>query len=380
MAQKPNDELTKSTPQDTQTSIFVFISAHAISSLGFAVSLLAIWFGWLLPTSLAPSAPSEKSEIKSPRPVIPRHHRRSVSSLTRTPPVPTPVRRASAPIDLASILVPHHEENIPDSSKRVYFADPPSFPVSRRNTMPEPKKPNNFLGVSILAIPRSSSPSRPETPPNAALDELNAQESDSSLSKPSRLQKLKLGFNLKTNRHLPVTVDKQSDRDSIVSIDSTASEKSTKRTSGGFVATWSNSRAPTAGDVTESGLASSSRLSFARILSPSTPVTATLTPSQQTVDGLPSHKSDRRRSSPIPRTYPYGAPYFASPPVLLDKNNYPSYLKTLPQFEDEIQFSSARASERGREPAITRVVLNSKVVHKRRSASEDWTVRPPTNS
>lgn len=130
------------------------------------------------------------------------------------------MRRVSAPVDLASILVPHHEENLHDSSKRVYFADSPSSPVTRRNTMPEPKKSNNLLLPSLSAISRSSSPSRPETPPNGFLDELNAQDSDSSLSKTSRLQKLRLGFNLKTNRQLPVAVDKPSDRDSIASIGS----------------------------------------------------------------------------------------------------------------------------------------------------------------
>lgn len=152
------------------------------------------------------------------------------------------------------------------------------------------------------------------------------------------------------------------------------------------MAAWSNSRARTAGDDTEPGFASPSRLSFVRLLSSSTPTTTTTftTSLPGSVDVLSptslSRKSDRRRSSPIPRTYPYGAPYFASPPVLLDKNDYPSYLKALPRFEDETQFSSARTSERGREPAIRRVPLNPRVVQKRRSASEDWTVRPPINS
>ena len=86
--------------------------------------------------------------------------------------------------------------------------------------MPEPKKSNIFLPVSVSTFSRhsSSSPLRPETPPNRGLDDLNAQDSDSSMSKPSRLQKLKLGFNLKINRH--PTADKQSDRDSIASIGS----------------------------------------------------------------------------------------------------------------------------------------------------------------
>jgi len=66
--------------------------------------------------------------------------------------------------------------------------------------------------------------------------------------------------------------------------------------------------------------------------------------------------------------------------VLLDKNSYPSYLKTLPQFDDEFEFSSAHASERGREPVVGKDSMDPsrRVVPKRRSASEDWTVRSPT--
>lgn len=241
MAQKPNDDPTndpKSMPLNAQTSILVFISAHAISYLGFAVvrllfdpnlaklivpqSLFAIWFGWLLPASLTASTLSDTPEFKKTRP-LPKHHRRSVSSSTRPTPSSNlnPVRRASAPVDLAPvpILVPHPEDNSHDPSKRVYFADSPSSPVTRRNTMPTPKKPNNFLAASICAISRnsSSSPSRPETPPNGSLDDPNAHDSDSSLTKPSRLQKIKLGFNMKTNHQHP-SVDKQSDGDSVASI------------------------------------------------------------------------------------------------------------------------------------------------------------------
>jgi hypothetical protein len=130
------------------------------------------------------------------------------------------VRRRSVPVDLAPILMPHPEENLHDSSRRVSFAESPLTPVVRRNTLPQPKS-NKFLGASRSVIPSSSSspyPSQPEMLPNV-LDDLDAQYSDSS-SRPSRLNKLKLGFNLKTNRQLPVDkpVDKQSDGDSITSI------------------------------------------------------------------------------------------------------------------------------------------------------------------
>ena len=223
MVQKLNDKSTKdpnSTPLDStasQTSILVFLSARAIGSFGFAVvgvllctqltrhlivfqSLLAIWFGWLLPASLTTSV---TSEIKKPRLSL-KHRRRAVSWAS------TAVRRSSTPVDLAPILVPHVGEN---SSRRVSFADFPSTPAVRRNTLPEPR--DSFTpSISIISPPHS----RPGTPPNGFLDNLNAHDSDSSLSRPSRLQKLKLGFNLKTNRQ--VSADKQSDRDSITSIGS----------------------------------------------------------------------------------------------------------------------------------------------------------------
>jgi len=246
--------------------------------------------------------------------------------------------------------------------------------------LPEPR--DCFTpSISIISPPHS----RPGTPPNGFLDNLNAHDSDSSLSRPSRLQKLKLGFNLKTSRR-QVSADKQSDRDSITSIESTVSENVTKHSNYGFVAAWSNSRARTAGDDMKQGFASPSRSSFVRLLSPSTPPTFVSRPAEIQSPTFLSNKAERRRSTPIPRTYPYGAPYFASPPVLLDKNTYPSYLKTLPQFEDEVQFSTGRASlsERRREPVTGRVSFtrnpSRRSIPKRRSASEDWTVRPLTNS
>jgi hypothetical protein len=142
-----------------------------------------------------------------PRPSS-KHRRKSVSSPIAAP---TPVRQSSPAVDLAPILVPHSGEI---SSRRVSFADSPSTLVVRRNTLPEPRK---SVATSIPAISHHCH-SRPGTPPSECLDDLNAHDSDSSLSKPSRLKKLKLGFNLKTVRQLPV--DKQSDRDSITSLGS----------------------------------------------------------------------------------------------------------------------------------------------------------------
>ena len=192
-----------------------FCAVNLLASLIAFQSLLAIWFGWLLPASLTASPPSDTSEIKKPRPAH-KHHRRAASSSAGAAPVSTQVRQSSAPFDLAPILVPHREENLHDSSRRVSFAESSLNPVVRRNTLPQPKS-NNSFAASLSAVPHlpssSSSPSHHEMPPSG-LDDPNAQDSDSS--RPSRLHKLKLGFNLKTSRQLPV--DKQSDGDSVTSI------------------------------------------------------------------------------------------------------------------------------------------------------------------
>ncbi|KAF8167399.1 hypothetical protein B0H34DRAFT_669859 [Crassisporium funariophilum] len=391
-------------------SILIFISARALGSLGFAVSLFAIWFGWLLPASpTAPAAAEFPSEIKKARPPL-KHPRRSTPNSV-TPPLPTPFRRASAPVDLTPILGPHYEDAHHVPSRRVYFVDSPPAPIIRRNTMPEPSQTNTqgqslcqvILG-SITGSPRSSTPSLPPTPPNGTqpgcdcLDELapasdsSRHSSQTSLVRPSsRLQKFKLGFNAKTNRN--VNNDAQFDRESIASTETTISDKSAKRASGGFAAVWSSSRPRTPPDVeSDSAVPSPSAFSFARRMSPSRPATspAPTTPtfaSSVAAEILSptflSRKAQRRTSTPIPRTSPYGAPYFASPPVLLDKS-YPTYLKGLPQFEDEM-LQSSRASDgedgersRGREPTIRRIALNPtrrSGVPKRRSASEDWTIR-----
>ena len=83
--------------------------------------------------------------------------------------------------------------------------------------MPQPKSKNSFA-ATLYPVPRL--PTTPPSPPRSgmppsSLDDLNAQDSDTSL-RPSRLNKFKLGLNFKTNRQLPV--EKQSDGDSITSI------------------------------------------------------------------------------------------------------------------------------------------------------------------
>lgn len=166
------------------------------------------------------------------------------------------------------------------------------------------------------------------------------------------------------------------------------------------MASWALTRHRTAPDVTasDSGSSSPSRLSFTRRKSPARPSTSpgSNAASSTVTSAAPeilsptflSRKSQKRVSAPIPRTSPYGAPYFATPPLLLNNNaasakNYHAYLKGLPQFEDETQAAPASDVEslersRGRTPSIRRVNLGTApdTLPKRRSASEDWTQRP----
>ncbi|KDR85681.1 hypothetical protein GALMADRAFT_132345 [Galerina marginata CBS 339.88] len=387
------------------TSILIFVSAKALGSLGFAVSLLAIWFGWLLPASITgPTPPATPGELDITKPRLPSKHPRRSAPNGHVGPLPVPIRRASAPVDLTPILVPRSEE-AQVTPRRVYFTDSPPSPIIRRNTMPEPK--HNYAGQllyqailsSANVSPGSSTSTLPTQEPQATLEcfDDGTPDSDSSLHsakasllKPSsRLQKLKLGFN---KGHRPEPLDKQADQASIASTDTAASEKSARRASGSFVASFTLSRNRTAPDVTtESASPSPSRLSFARRMSPSRPATSPASAVPMSADVISpsflSRKAQKRTSAPIPRTSPYGAPYFASPPLLLNtknNNNYPAYLKGLPQFEDEVRSGSSQALDgddaeptRGRTSTIRRVNLNPapRNIPKRRSASEDWTQR-----
>lgn len=101
-------------------------------------------------------------------------------------------------------------------------------------------------------------------------------------------------------------------------------------------------------------------------------------PPRRTSAFLSRHKTQK---APTPRTTPYGAPYFATPPAI-GEVSYPDYLRTLPQFDEEAHGPSSRAHEndsRGRDRSIKRVSLNQPKKFpsesERRSASEDGKLR-----
>ncbi|KAF4611696.1 hypothetical protein D9613_004206 [Agrocybe pediades] len=404
-----------------RASILVFISAHALGSLGFAVSIFAIWFGWLLPAAFttpgsaaaSPTAKEDSAEINKPvsKPRLAARQPRQSAPNTRAKAIsPAPIRRASAPVAITPILVPRPED-VPSNPRRVYFKDSILPTVVRRNTMPEPEP------VCVGAVPKSGTMSVPSSANNSrsaspvrmssgaavegtegVLDSDNSPHSSkASLHMQSCLQKFK---RRKPVRSDSSEKDKQAgDQASITSTETSVSVKAGKRTSGGgFAAPWVLTRNRPAPDVTVSDSASSSpsRLSFGRRKSPARPSTSpesipTTNSSSACPDSLLSptflsRKSQKRVSAPIPRTSPYGAPYFATPPLLLNNNstkNYHAYLKSLPQFEDEVQSNLSSEGEgaelsRGRTPSIRRVNLASdpKTSPRRRSASEDWTQRP----
>ncbi|KAF9486475.1 hypothetical protein BDN70DRAFT_870029 [Pholiota conissans] len=398
--QSPTNNVNTPQNEETKASVLVFISAQAIGSVGLAMSILAIWFGWLLPASIA-STNAEPPEIKKSQSPPLRHHRRpvSIAPITITP--PTPMRRASAPVNLTPILSSSAGDGSAAGPRHVYFEDSSMSAISRRNTLPAQSS-------SKLLDDGPASTSTFTVSPLALTVELPAEEctevvpmdsdssphsSKASLVKPSsRLHKLRLFGNGKPIPRLDL--DKPCDQASIASTDTNSSEKSARRASGGFVASWTLSRTRTAPDATsnESHTPSPSRLSFARRLSPArppaSPASVTPTTPHACSPTFLTRKRQNRVSAPIPRTSPYGAPYFAAPPLLLD-SNYPAYLKTLPQFEDEVQASISHVSDsdephlgRGRTTSIRRVNLNDSraPVPKQRSASIDGTTRPNATS
>jgi len=410
-------------PQATQTlngrnggaSAFILISARCIGHLGFALSLFAIWFGWLLPASV--QAPPEPAEVKPPRqlyksPRRPPHatattHAESTSeSSSETParPRPLPTRRVSAPVDLTPIpILATGAEDHSTPSRHVYFVDEPFAPIVRRNTMPEPSKfmcPMKAIHHACTTVIHNPSQPTPATYPHAAqpacecLDDTipdsdsSRHSSRTSLLRPSsRLQKLKLGFN---NKARSESAEKSADQNSLASVETASSDKSSRRSSGGgFASGWTLTRNRTSPDVTAEStpqpltpLPLNSPCIFGRRVSPArSPATGSSVATEVLSPTFLSRKSQKRVSAPIPRTSPYGAPYFATPPIVLD-NSYPTYLKNLPQFEDEMKAApviTAADSDtevvRGRTSGIRRVSLqpSPSPIAKRRSMSVDFT-------
>ncbi|KIK07290.1 hypothetical protein K443DRAFT_673551 [Laccaria amethystina LaAM-08-1] len=372
------------------TSAFVIVLARALSSAGFALSLLAIWVGWLLPLQAKPIPPQRRTPHL---PKLPKHPHN---------------RRASAPITLTPIFEPRDEGDhvIP---KRGYFADRQSVAEQRRNTLPEESStsdvvekppPDATLNPPTVVAP-SSILTPPATPPVAKLsfDVIDGSVVDSDSSRHSsmaslcpsrRLPKLKLGFTSRAKQHVG---NKHVETASPVNLEHEGSVKSAKRSSGGFSAPWSASRTRTPTEIaidSEPQTSSTSRLSLVRCFTPTRsntcpPSTATLTCRSR------SRKAQRRTSTPIPRTSPYAAPYFASPPIILD-DGYSGYSRGLPQLEDKVSLTPGQSPVMGEfgekqgngwdqnhttTSIYGRFPRTQRVISKRRSTSESWATRSP---
>ena len=165
--------------------------------------------------------------MKKPRPST-RHGRRTSRIAPIIVPPPTPVRRASEPMHITPILA-SQPEDASATPRRVYFEDSSIPPITRRNTLPEPKQSarlseDRAVGDAIVA-PIFTSPlaTTSALPPQEVPDDQPA-ESDSphsskasSLKSTSRLQKLKLFGNKANSSHRPEALDKPSDQGSIAS-------------------------------------------------------------------------------------------------------------------------------------------------------------------
>ena len=87
-----------------------------------------------------------------------------------------------------------------------------------------------------------------------------------------------------------------------------------------------------------------------------------------------TRKKQQRVSAPIPRTMPYGPPYFATPPIVLD-NHYSTHLKNLPQFRNEAN-SDPQAHQSDSEVTLGRAIrrVSLGAIHKR-SISERFAAK-----
>ncbi|KAF9531891.1 hypothetical protein CPB83DRAFT_46035 [Crepidotus variabilis] len=350
-----------------------------------------------------PPAPS--AEVKAPKPkrLTKPPRRQSVPPVSVAAPEPRPrppaTRRVSAPVDLTPILSTQSVDNNP--TRRVYFADRPMVsPFIRRNTtpdLPSPAKTQSMFQSIHSVVSGGSRPSSPALPPkdldiNQASGDtcsiLEAPESDSSRP-PSRsslfrasvgLQKLKFG--MKPRSESLDRANDKADQNSIASADTAGSDKSSRR----FSYTFPLTRPRNAIDLTiDTPAPSPSRISFRRGPSPARPSSS---PSR-CASPLPSasdllsptflRKSQKRASVPIPRTMPYGAPYFATPPapIVPDIINQPGYPNTSSQTNEDTNDSRKSSldsdSEVSRGRSIKRITLNcaTRTGPKRKSASID---------
>lgn len=394
----------------SSASVFIIISAKAISSVGFGLSLLAIWFQWALPKGvLSASQPQITAVAIHPR----KSHRRtrSTGSKPKSPKSTSPnSRRLSAPVPLpppgASIFSSQDSASRPSPDRHVSFVD--SNPTRRSSAPAESKAPddlsaplppsNSQLFSNIITTsPISSTSPLPHhnplpTPPSE--DEILSLGSDSSRPSTATSQngrsstpvfrKLRLGLQSMRKRSQTPELPPTPELDNNIPLDPPC--PSIKR-SNTFIPPWGSSKKAAPSDPLANLETASTRSSCSSMCrSTSSKASSVPSPSTSSFTLLPKKpsKPQRRTSTPIPRTSPYEAPYFATPPLLLD-DTYSAYLRRQPRFEDDMRpaaSSDSTGSTRGRgsnpqelEGELPRSNGQRRPVPKRRSASEDWSPR-----
>ncbi|KAF8078993.1 hypothetical protein FPV67DRAFT_1444197 [Lyophyllum atratum] len=371
----------------------ITLSARAIGSLGFGLSILAIWLRWIVPSS--------KSAAPAVGAVVTHTPHRPRRQMTLPVPAAQPTRRVTLPI-----MINTNDSNQDGSnrSKHVYFVD---TPASLRNSSPteHPLEAVN-QNVSPIITPPEESPSTSFSSPSLAAPHANDMplrrdtydesiaESDSSSrrsSLSSRLPRIMHPFVGKARHGLgssePTSASAARTPPPLQLFDGT---KAVRRSSIGFTAPWS-ARNRKGTDTQADSVSSKSSLPFRR---PSTSKAA-ISPRSPSTDSIQSPptsyfslKSHRRTSTPTSRTrtQPYEAPYFATPPTSGDLTAFDS--RKSPQILHEALMNSTRRRESARQeisneegyrgrPENTRaqVALGNgrpRMLAKRRSASESW--------
>lgn len=407
-------------PPNWTASVFIIISAKAFSSVGFGLSLLAIWFGWALPDGLLPGQPPVAAPALRESLPTRKGHRRTRSAVhKRKSTSPKASRRLSSPLPLPPAPIFGVQENAtrPVPARHVSFVDagpvrrnsaPPERQPHENPLIPSPPPHSQLFSEAVTTSPVSSTSSLPTTslPSNPPIeDDRQSMNSDTSRrstapsnSRPSTpvFRRLRLTFSAKRKRtptcDLPATpeLDANMELEPAPEPPVVPVAASIKRS---FTPPWCHSRKSSSTDPVASldtaSAQSSSPVGLAQAKSTSTSSKGSTCSSQATSSFTSiSKKSQRRISTPIPRTLPYEAPYFATPPLLLD-NSYSAYLRRLPRFEDEIHpapegdQSRSHSHPRGRgtsKDPVTQLAPRSngqrtRVIPKRRSASEDWSPR-----
>ncbi|KAF5385345.1 hypothetical protein D9615_001207 [Tricholomella constricta] len=374
----PLNEPNDTTPSNTNNrSFLVNLSARALGSIGFGLSILAIWLRWLVPsTKLEALAPALFPATQVP------HRSRRQSSL----PAPS---GPSIPIMINNS--PSNSHDSPNRLKHVYFVD---TPLSERNspvTEQSPEVSNQDISGVLSTPPDSSVPS--SSTANYGLvkrdtyDESLA-ESDSSSRRSSLSCHLPrmihpFGGKARDNVSHPEPITAIFARTS--SLDDT---KRVRRSSAGFTAPWSSRNRKT--DPADT-MVIKSVLPFRRPSSHKA-VTSLKSPTSDSVQSPVmsyfSLKPHRRTSAPVPRTrtQPYDAPYFATPPIATDVTASPDIRKSPPMFH-EASINSSRKQASAKRPGSNGEARGrqmndqteaaagngrTRTLPRRRSASESW--------